>query len=249
MKLTILISTLASRVYGLKSVLDSVDIACYTIIIVQGHCDGDIKKYLQSLSKSYGSRILYSNTVGVTSSRNIGINSCTTPYALFCDDDIQYVPGSLAKVISSFEENPDAAFLTYNVIDENGINLKQYPQTVIRHSKFSIMKVGTIEVAVNMDICRGVNFPEDMGAGKKLYCCDEPVYLSNIINKLKDKKNAGYHVPLTLCIHPRISSGKSLKSRYALLTRWICFKRVYPFYQAPIVFIAFCVKNFRKIFL
>ncbi|MGU4650794.1 glycosyltransferase family 2 protein, partial [Escherichia coli] len=141
-----------------------------------GACDKNSKEFLDKLKASHAIKIIFTDTQGVTISRNIALSNCETKYALFCDDDINYLPGALAKVISAFEENPRAAFVTFNAIDEYGQELKNYPKQSIKHTKFTVMRVGTIELAVRMSDVGNIKFPEDMGAGQEMYCCDEPVF-------------------------------------------------------------------------
>lgn len=248
MDLTLLVSTLGSRVLSLAKMIDSIDIKCKVVIVVQGGYDEKSKEFLIDLETNHGIKIIFSNTQGVTISRNIALSHCDTKYALFCDDDIHYLPGALGNVISKFEANQYAAFITFNAVDEYGHELKNYPKESIKHTKFTIMRVGTIELAVRMSAITGIKFPEDMGAGQEMYCCDEPVFLSRVMDSALKKKLYGYHIPQALCSHPKLSSGKSLTKKNALRTRWVCFKRIFPIYMALPVFTVFCIKNIKKIF-
>lgn len=248
MNLTLLVSTLGTRVASLKKLIDSIDINCKVIVVVQGYCDQKSKNFLRELEINHSFKIIFTNTQGVTISRNIALSHCETRYALFCDDDITYLPGALENVISSFDNNEHAAFLTFNAVDEHGENLKNYPEKYIKHTKFTIMRVGTIELAVRMSALGTSTFPEDMGAGQDMYCCDEPVFLSRVMDSAVKQNLFGYHIPQILCSHPKLSSGKSLKKENALKTRWLCFKRIFPLYMALPIFSIFCIKNIKKIF-
>lgn len=248
MDLTLLVSTLGSRVPSLDRLLSSIDINCKLIIVVQGDCNRSSKEFLDKLGANHAIKVIFTNTHGVTISRNIALANCETKYALFCDDDIHYLPGALGNVISAFENNQHAAFVTFNVIDEDGQELKKYPKESIKHSKFTVMRVGTIELAVRMSAIGDTKFPEDMGAGQEMYCCDEPVFLARLMDSALKKNLYGYHIPHVLCSHPKLSSGKSLTKKNALKTRWLCFKRMFPLYVALPVFSLFCIKNIKKIF-
>ncbi|MCU6285051.1 glycosyltransferase family A protein, partial [Enterobacter cloacae] len=143
MDLTLLVSTLGNRVSSLDRLLGSFGINCKLFVVVQGACDKNSKEFLDKLRASHAIKIIFTDTQEVTISRNIALSNCETKYALFCDDDIHYLPGALAKVISAFEENPRAAFVTFNAIDEYGQELKNYPKQSIKHTKFTVMRVGT----------------------------------------------------------------------------------------------------------
>ncbi|MEG5841077.1 glycosyltransferase family A protein [Enterobacter mori] len=248
MDLTLLVSTLGTRVSSLDRLVGSIDINCKLIVVVQGVCDKNSKEFLDKLETSHDIKIIFTDTQGVTISRNIALSNCETKYALFCDDDIHYLPGALAKVISAFENNQQAAFVTFNAIDEYGQELKKYPKESIKHTRFTVMRVGTIELAVRMSGVGNTKFPEDMGAGQEMFCCDEPVFLSRLMDSASKKNLYGYHIPQVLCSHPKLSSGKSLRKKNALKTRWLCFKRMFPLYVALPVFSFFCIKNIKKIF-
>lgn len=243
--ITLLLSTIAGRILTLDKLLASVSTNINIIIIIQKAnflSDKEIA-YLKQLKANNLINISLTNDTGVTKSRNLALSLLQTEYGIFCDDDIFYLPMAFDLILNYFINYPDADFLTFNVVDEQNNVLKKYPEKVIIHTKRSILKVGTIEVAVRISKIRNIKFPEDMGAGQYYYCCDEPVYLGRIL----DSGGKGYHIPLSICSHPRMSSGKSLKGKQALLSRYICFCRLFGNVKGKIIFFIFLLKNIRQV--
>ncbi|WP_109409886.1 glycosyltransferase family A protein [Proteus genomosp. 4] len=244
--LSLLISTMAGRINGVDQVIKSIkNKEIKFIIVIQKYCDlnASESELIDTLNLNDNITIIFTNTIGVTKSRNIALKNLKTKFALFCDDDVIYTKNLLEILKESFDKYNNAGFLTFNIQDEFGNPLKNYPSKIIKHSKLSILKVGTIEIAINRDVCPSFLFPEDMGAGQYLFCCDEPVFLGEILNS----KAIGFHIPKTICTHPKVSSGKNLKSKQALLSRYHCFNRIFGTIIGNFIFILFLIKNLKKV--
>nr|WP_202512714.1 glycosyltransferase [Streptomyces sp. SID3343] len=50
--------------------------------------------------------------------RNIAVRTVTTPYVAFCDDDVWWAPGALARAADLLDEHPEVATVTGRVIVE-----------------------------------------------------------------------------------------------------------------------------------
>ncbi|MDL5167696.1 glycosyltransferase family A protein [Proteus faecis] len=243
---SLLISTIAGRIQGVDKLIKSLNNNDIKIIIViqqykkLNHFE---KCIINKFNLDKNITIILTETTGVTKSRNIALKNLQTKFALFSDDDVVYNKNSLEIIKNSFDRYNHIGFLTFSIQDEYGNLLKNYPNKTKKHTKLSILKVGTIEIAINRELCANFFFPEDMGAGQYLFCCDEPVFLGQILNS----KISGLHIPEVICTHPKISSGKGLKSKNALLSRYHCFNRIFGKIIGNFVFLLFLIKNFRKV--
>lgn len=244
--LTVLISTYNDRVKQLDTVLNSpCDKIQYTII----HQVDNGEEYSLWVDKLKHERTdvryVLSKTTGVAKSRNIAISLVDTKYAIFMDDDVKLASNFYNIVISSFEKHPNATVLTFRCGDiDTGEPLKDYLLESNKHTKFSILKVGTIEIAFDVYAVKhsGVQFPEYLGAGTSLPACDEPVFLA----RLMSKGHSLVFIPKTVVYHPRLSSGKEFINENAFVCRGVAFKEIFGQLLSIPIIILFYLKNRQK---
>ena len=179
---------------------------------------------------------------GVTKSRNLAIELAGSDYVLFCDDDVVYEDGIASKVIDSMA---GCDVCTFRVSSIDGGYTKAFKEYDFRHNRFSILSVGTIEIACNrlFLLNNRVTFPEELGAGSKYPSCDEPVFLSRVIAN----KGVVKYKPLTICSHPPVSSGSEISSKESLMSRVIAFKYIFGKRLYILFFLLFFLKNARRI--
>ncbi len=181
---------------------------------------------------------------GVTKSRNFALQQATADIILFCDDDVLY-ENFFDELIELYEKNPLISGITLNYsTPKYGISSKFKNKPYI-HTLRTILSVGTIEVSVRLSSVRtsAAIFPEELGAGAKFYCCDEPVFLSRLIKCGFDMM----YFPLSVGVHPDISSGLEINNYHALFSRLIAFRHIYGYFGGTAFFYLFCVKNFYKL--
>jgi len=240
--LDLLFSTYEDRIYDLISTLPKYKEGQKIIIVHQTmRSEGfdRVNKFFQQRSDvTYVKQFSY----GVTKSRNLAITLATSDYILFCDDDVVYTDNLYDIVVGALQ---NSVACTFRVASTEGGFTKEFSEFSKRHTRLSILSVGTIEIACQREflIEHSIKFPEDLGAGARYPCCDEPVFLSRII----DKGASVTYVPITICAHPAISSGMSLNSGVGIMSRLIAFKYIFGrFFYIPL-FILFCLKNINKI--
>ncbi|NLQ22800.1 glycosyltransferase family 2 protein [Shewanella sp. S-1] len=181
---------------------------------------------------------------GVTKSRNFALTHAIGDIVLFCDDDVVYT-NFVEQLIQIYEVNPSISGVTLSYSTPAFGVLPKFKKVSFIHTLSTILSIGTIEVSVRLSSVRsaGATFPEDLGAGTKFFCCDEPVFLSKLI-KFGSKI---IYFPLTIGLHPDVSSGLGLNSYPALFSRLIAFRYIYGYLFGTLVFYAFCLKNFHKL--
>jgi hypothetical protein len=96
-------------------------------------------------------------------------------------------------------------------------------------------------VRVDSAKSKNVSFDERFGAGADNYLGDEYIFIADLI----DKGGAGVFLPLTIAIHPLVSSGSRWGSDADLRARAEVFQRVFGD-RAPLIRIAFYLKNLHK---
>lgn len=181
---------------------------------------------------------------GVTKSRNFALTHAIGDIVLFCDDDVIYTD-FIDELIEIYARNPSVSGVTLNYSTPTFGVLPKFKKVSFVHSLSTILSIGTIEVSVRLSSVRtaGATFPEELGAGTKFYCCDEPVFLSKLIKF----GSVIIYFPLTVGSHPDISSGLNFNSYPALFSRLIAFRYIYGYIFGTFIFYAFCLKNFHKV--
>ncbi|MCU8073655.1 glycosyltransferase family A protein [Shewanella sp. SM29] len=181
---------------------------------------------------------------GVTKSRNFALIHAIGDIVLFCDDDVVYA-NFVEKLIGIYESDSSVSGVTLSYTTPTFGRLPKFGNESFIHTLRTILSIGTIEVSVRLSSIRSsaATFPENLGAGSKFYCCDEPVFLSRLI------KNGSkiIYSPLDVGMHPDISSGLGLNSYPALFSRLIAFRYIYGYISGTFLFHAFCFKNFYKL--
>lgn len=237
--LTIAISTHEERIHQAIKLASSLSNIAPVMVVHQTQSD------FPNLAIPDSINYVRINSVGVSKSRNIAINSATSKFLWFLDDDvsvdIKKSKGFIEDIVAS-EHAIDV--ITIGVLDENGVPRKKFPNRKKKHSLLSIISVGTIEVIINRKriIEHGCYFPEDMGAGSNLPVADEPVFLANCL-----KKNLSVHFfPAFFLSHPRESSGGNFENILASKARGVAFRRIYGISIGLILLTAMYLKKATK---
>ena len=244
--LTVLISTYNDRIKLLDRVLNPHHKNIKYIVVHQVDNGEEYSNYTEKLTAEREDiRYFLSRTTGVTKSRNIALSQVDGDYALFMDDDVKLSADFYDTIQTSFEQYSKASVLTFRAGDmDTGEPLKDYLSEAQYHTKLSILKVGTIEVAFDVSAVKatGVQFPEYLGAGTSLPTCDEPVFLA----RLMAKGHRLAFIPKTIVYHPRLSSGKEFVAENAFVCRGVAFKDIFGRFASIPVIILFYLKNRRK---
>ncbi|MGR4989850.1 glycosyltransferase [Vibrio rotiferianus] len=204
-------------------------------------------EFLKKISHRSDVVSVFSDETGVTKSRNLAIKHIPSDasYVFFLDDDVELEKLSYEKLIQSFAKS-DYDVLTFSVSDLAGNRLiKNYADKEFKHNNISILKVGTIEIAVRASVLlenSHITFPENLGAGAKYPLCDEPVFLSRLI---KSGCKLGF-IPEVITRHPLESSGKEIKNSNEMMARGIAFREIFGSLSLVLNF-AFFLKSFKKI--
>lgn len=221
----ILLSTSNERILNIKKLIDSIDFDFCELLI--GHqfshdLSSESKSYIKELHENSKIKYFPLSSQGVTKNRNFLINKSSAKFIAFCDDDIQYVPDALKSIVDIMEKDSLDIVSGITLTTENR-RIKKYKSERCAHSKFSILKVGTVEVIARREaLGSSVRFPEDMGAGELYPICDEPVFLAKCIEHGLILE----YLPIDICVHPPVSSGMTISEKFTE-ARGLCFKRVF----------------------
>lgn len=241
--ITVIMSTMDDRI---ATIIDLVDHEMINYIIIH-QVTPDYTLSHDSILKirSYENRgdisYIYSSELGLSRSRNIGLNSCLTKYAHILDDDVQvYDINNLISLTSDFDKY-DAQVLINRVITDEGTLFKNYPKDYYKYSLISCASVSSIEMAVDIDFLRlhAINFDENFGLGTSLPSGEEFIFLTDCLNKGAEIK----HREKIIFSHEYLTSGKDFFSTTNKLNaKKYMFKRVFRSHYRLNLFLFFLKK-------
>lgn len=133
---TIIVPVYNTNVLYLQKCINSVKAQSVferTELLIIDDCSTDIKtiQYLQYIERQgyENIRVIHlPQNIGISSSRNFGIDKAQGEWVCFLDHDDYWEQGYLEKLIASaVRENPDVLVSGYKMVDEEGRHLSRFP--------------------------------------------------------------------------------------------------------------------------
>ena len=195
--LTIAISTLGdnyvSLIKKIISFLNNVNKKIVFLIIVQTNHINKIKYPENRIS------VVFSNSIGLSISRNIAINNVKTKWIWFQDDDIVLNIPKLNQLVSSLQKSLSDVFLTKILSLESQNNYYKNYSYYNFSKKRLALHVSSIEIIANVNFIKKnkLFFCSRLGLGSKYPVGEENLFMLNII------KNGGkiYLSNIPSCFH------------------------------------------------
>lgn len=178
-----------------------------TDAIVANQCDrNSIEEFLYN-----GKSIKYLNFAerGVGLNRNNALMRASADICIFADDDMVYVDNYDEIIIRSFEENPQADVIIFNLKEKIPSRYIITQKTKVGY--FNYLRYGTARIAVRLESIKrnGIYFNECFGGGtkhchgednifinaclkKKLNIVALPEYIAELTEERKSSWNNGY---------------------------------------------------------
>ena len=154
--ISVIISTMDDRI---GSIVDLVSHEKIKYIVVHQVSSGftlnnastlKVKNYLNRKDVLY----IYTSELGLSKSRNIGLDNCITKYAHILDDDVKVNDiNNLISLTCDFDKY-DAHVLISRVITDEGSLFKSYPHNSYKYNTLSCVSVSSIEMAVDVEFLR-----------------------------------------------------------------------------------------------
>jgi len=180
------------------------------------------KKKLNFPQNNY--RVINTNEIGLSNSRNLAINNSKGEICLLSDDDVIYSPDFVESIKNSFEKNKNAEIITYQATNELGKLFKDYPK-IKTHNKRSISTINSFLIAFRRDsiIKNKIQFDSKFGLGSTFETGDEYIFLRNAL----EKKLNIIHCPKVILSHKSISSGQVVGKDKIIFARAAIFYKYY----------------------
>jgi len=185
------------------------------------------------------------NYAGLSKSRNFGIAHATTKYLFIMDDDVAFDVERMQTLIEWMgQNNVDVATCQHKY--ESGNFAKNYQPQPFRHNIFSLAKVSSIDICLNLEKVREyrLNFDERFGLGSDFPSGEEYIFLADC---LKSGLNVWFY-PITVGVHPDITSGMDFYTSPAkTLAKREMLKRIFG-WKSPLFIFAFWLKKLPHVF-
>jgi len=227
-KMFILISTIDRRILNLKKIIQY-DMSNVVYIIshqISQILDEDIWKFMDTLKKRDNIRYSVLKGKGVAKNRNNTLRFIEpSSICLILDDDVLLCQDAFSNIIKDFDNNPDADFISFKILDLEDSDYKTYPKEKQWHTFRTLTGIGTTEMAFRSDciLDNNVRFDERFGPGAQEYPMGEDFIFAMDLYQLKAKM---LFLPLAIVKHPKESTGSSLDKK-VIFARGAVFARVY----------------------
>jgi len=162
---------------------------------------------------------------GLAKSRNMAIESAEGDICLISDDDLEYIDTLKESIVDSFTKYRDADIITFSIRTPDGRAYKSYKDKEFWHTKKSIMRVSSVEIAFRLDSIRdrGLKFDERFGLGSNFPTGEEIIFLSDAL----DRGLKILYLPIDIVVHPIESSGKNYESKSLIEAKGAMFYRLF----------------------
>jgi glycosyltransferase involved in cell wall biosynthesis len=151
-------------------------------------------------------RVINSLEKGLSKSRNLAIQNANKKICLIADDDVVYFPNFEEDIIKAFNDVKEASIITFNHQRVGADKPQNVSNKSYLHTRKSIYKVVSIEIAFKSDSLKGTNiyFDENFGLGSFFETAEEFLFLRKAIQfRLKL-----YFYPNIIVTHPTLCSGE-----------------------------------------
>jgi glycosyltransferase involved in cell wall biosynthesis len=211
-RLSILISTLAERIYSTETILANPIVGVEYLIVHQvSEADAVAYNTFYERFQSDAIRFIVQHSVGTGVSRNCAMENATGELLYICDDDIQLTENFYASILLAAEENPTADIFTFMIKDTSGNPYKKYLRKKQFMSLHKTAKVSNVEMVLRKTFVDAAKLRYDtrFGLGTIFNTGEEFILLADAI------KSGGkiLFVPEYIAIHPKESSGKAYSQK------------------------------------
>ena len=215
----LVVSTMEGRLWGNKPLVNQlIELGRPTVVVNQSQAASPID-IPNEVSKAPHIQVRHSQKVGVSNSRNAGIDACTAPWCLLCDDDITLLPEGLNALDNRLNNaSPTVAVESTQLMKSASLPWRNYPdgERLLegRKAKRAIQHINSMELLVHRHRLNdaGISFNPQFGLGAPPTSGGEEVLL---MNDVLEHGLAIWMLPIATRIHPEVSSGSTWNERTA----------------------------------
>lgn len=208
MKINILISTHNARIKDIDRVILPYREDVSYVIVMQ-YSDSSYLNLIPSFENRNDIKVITSNKMGLSLSRNLAIDAADGDIAIIADDDLTYRNEYIDGVITAFTKRPNRDVGLFMIKTPDGEQpAKAYPTTAGRYPPCKGYYASSVEMAFRVKSIKGkVAFNKEFGLGaKRMNCGEEDVFL-------KDCMDLGLNIsffPQYITEHKYQSTGRDM---------------------------------------
>jgi glycosyltransferase involved in cell wall biosynthesis len=168
-------------------------------------------------SKLPNIRVINSNEIGLSRSRNLAINHAVGNICLLADDDVVYLQDFEKSILESYNKLPDADVITFKTITTENKPYSKYPNQITDLHTF-YKKVLSVEISFKREsiLQNNLFFDENFGLGSVFQDGENRLFFEEVfkINQIKT-----YFTPENIVIHQPSSSSDDVASDRFIFAR------------------------------
>lgn len=145
----------------------------------------DRTSYEEMKFSNHTAKMITTDTRGVGINRNVALTYADADICLLADDDITYYDGLEKKVLTEFDNHPDADVIIFHLdTDVKERELVRYKETR-KVRKFDRKPWGAVRVAFRLSSVRRANvwFTTLFGGGAKYPCGEDSIWIEDTFRK------------------------------------------------------------------
>lgn len=244
MIINILISTIDTRILGLKKIIKEEKNVIYTVSHqISDILSEEVNAYIVELNRY--KYVVYSSlrSKGVAKNRNNALrHRIKGSVCLLADDDIVYYPNSFNAILEVFQKDNTLEFLTFKIKTFSGKDYKNYKSQEFRHTLKTLSIIGIVDVAFREEVIEKyrLQFDERFGPGGQYGIGEDFIFMTDAMKK--DAKIC--YKPIDIVQHEDMGTGMILKDNI-IFGRGAMFARVFGWLSFPLD-IYFALKNRKK---
>lgn len=178
--MVVLVATLDTE--NVKGLVKEMNLENLETIVVNQSRQGRVTSQLLEDGKT---KILYSDRLGLSASRNDALN--LAPYTAICqiaDDDMVFVEDYEKLVDQAYQEFPDADMIVFYV-DQERSELSKKPLKKGKMNHITAMKTSSVQISFKKSslVDRGITFDERFGIGAPYTFGEENILLFDALRK------------------------------------------------------------------
>lgn len=222
--LEVLISTMnRNSINFIYKMFEKTELSKFNVLIInQTTKDNKLSSKLPNV------RVINSFEKGLSKSRNLALKNAKSKYVVIADDDLVYEKEFYKSILEAFKQNKDAAIISFEAYDDNGLPMRKYPNQSQLHSFETISKVSSREIVINLEVLNknDIKFNENFGLGSLFETGEEQLFAEEVF-----KHEKCVFKKIKIVEHPYFTSGRESGSDRLIYARSALFYKKYGFYS------------------
>ncbi len=140
----------------------------------------DVEEY-KEMSTSFGVfKSISTRERGLSRSRNMALENSSGDYCLLCDDDEVLYKGYCEKILSAYQQYPDADIICFQIKREG----KKYAKKAFKVNKLKSLQISSCQISLKLDSISktGIKFDTGFGSGTPIGSGEENIFLFDCLN-------------------------------------------------------------------